>query len=355
MATISKKNWLWFSILLTVVISANFSIYNLEMMQPVPKGIVLGSLFDFIIVIPLIAYFMIIRKRYSLKYLPLIAMAGYGIAILIIPQGLLSNYSFVKYILFAGEGALILIELYIAYKLFMKIPAILKSFRMNGIEIPTFQYRLSLAINQHLPSFRITAIIASEIAIFYYSLFSWRKKPLSSSHAFTYHQKTSVITLYVMLIHTLVLESIGLHFLLHSWEPTIAIIVLILNLYTILFFLAEIQAIRLCPFIITRDHLSLQVGVMKQLIVPIAEIKNIHYYQGPDKLPKHEMKDVFDAVLADFVKEKPTIEIEFHTPQEVKLMYGFKKKVDKAHLRPDEPQKFFETLTARMNQKILQQ
>ena len=27
------------------------------------------------------------------------------------------------------------------------------------------------------------------------------------------------------------------------------------------------------------------------------------------------------------MKEKPTFEIEFNTPQEVKLMYGFKKKV----------------------------
>ena len=46
--------------------------------------------------------------------------------------------------------------------------------------------------------------------------------------------------------------------------------------------------------------------------------------------------------LTDFIKEKPTFEIQFKTPQEVKLMYGFKKKVTKAHLRPDEPQKFYD-------------
>ena len=74
----------------------------------------LGSLFDFIITIPLIVYFFIIRKRYSIKYLLIVAIAGYGLASLIIPKDLLSSYSFVKYILFACEGVfIILVELYI--------------------------------------------------------------------------------------------------------------------------------------------------------------------------------------------------------------------------------------------------
>ncbi|MFX3623233.1 MAG: hypothetical protein ACE3JP_04090 [Ectobacillus sp.] len=58
---------------------------------------------------------------------------------------------------------------------------------------------------------------------------------------------------------------------------------------------------------------------------------------------------MFDGVLADFAKEKPLFEIEFHTPQEAKLMYGFTKKVTKAHLRPDDPQRFYEAVMARMD------
>jgi len=105
MLTVSKIKWLWFGLLLSLVVSSNILIYRLKWEAPLPTGVVLGSLFDFLITIPLLVYFFIIRKRFSLKYLLPVMIAGYGAAVLIIPQGYLSGYSFVKYILFAGEGA----------------------------------------------------------------------------------------------------------------------------------------------------------------------------------------------------------------------------------------------------------
>lgn len=351
MVALTKKKWVWFVCLLTLVIASNILLYQLDMMQPLSKEVALGSLLDFLIVIPLITYFFIIRKRYSLKYLLLVMLAGYGTALLIIPQGYLASYSFVKYILFAGEGTLFLVELYIVFKLITKMPAIMKSYRSNTVEISTFSYRLEQAFTRHLKPSRFLEMITSELTMLFYSFFSWRKKPLQGVHVFTSHKKTSAIALYVMLIHALVLESIGFHFLLHSWNEIVAIIALVLNVYTLLIFLAEIQAIRLSPFIITNQHLYLQVGIMKQLMIPLKEIKSIHYYQGPEKLSKEEEKTVFDACMPDFMREKPTIEIELSTPQEAKMMYGFKKIVTKVHLRPDEPQMFFEALKTKIAEK----
>ncbi|GED17842.1 hypothetical protein [Aneurinibacillus migulanus] len=88
---------------------------------------------------------------------------------------------------------------------------------------------------------------------------------------------------------------------------------------------------------------------MKQLTIPLEDIKSIHYYPGPEKLSKDEKQCTFDVVLANFIKEKPTFEVEFYTPKEVKLIYRFKKKVVEVHLRPDEPQKFYDTLTAKLD------
>lgn len=351
MVALSKTRWMWFISLLTLVVGSNILLYQLDMMQPLSKEVALGSLVDFLIVVPLITYFFIIRKRYSLKYLLLVLLAGYGTAWLIIPQGYLASYSFVKYILFAGEGALFLLESYIVFKLMTKMPAIIKFYQSNSVEFSTFPYRLEQAFTRYLKPNRFLEIISSEITMFYYSLFSWRKKPLQSGLVFTSHKKTSAIAVYVMLIHALILESVGFHFLLHSWNEIVAIIALVLNLYTLLIFLAEIQAIRLTPFIITNQHLYLQVGIMKQLIVPIEEIKSIHYYEGPEKLSKEEEKIVFDACMPDFMREKPAIEIELYSPQETKMMYGFKKKVTKVHLRPDEPHMFFETLKTKIEKQ----
>ena len=44
---------------------------------------------------------------------------------------------------------------------------------------------------------------------------------------------------------------------------------------------------------------------MKRLKVSLQDIKSIHAYEGPEKLSREEEKEVFDAVLADFMKEQP--------------------------------------------------
>lgn len=349
MSFLRNRNLIWFISLLTMVIGSNVLLYRLELMQPLPNTIALATLLDFMMIIPLITYFFIIRKRYSLKYLILVGFAGYGASMLIIPQGYLGSYSFVRYILLAGEGAFFLLELYIVFKLVTKLPVIFKYYKQKQSDIPAFPYRMEQALTHHVKTNRFIEIVSSEMSMFYYSFFSWRKKQIIDGHVYTFHKKTSAVALHLMLIHALVLESVGLHFFLHNWSPTIAFIVLILNGYTVLLFLAEIQAIRLVPFMITDQSLYLQVGIMKRLTVPLKEIKSVHYYQGPEKVSKEVSKQFFDAVLSDFVKEKPAIEIEFHSPQEVKKMYGLKQKVRFAHLSPDEPQKFLDTLNAKRN------
>lgn len=92
----------------------------------------------------------------------------------------------------------------------------------------------------------------------------------------------------------------------------------------------------------------MQVGIRKKLVVPYEEIKEITYYEGPEELTKEESEMVFDAVLTDFMKEKPIFEIELNHPIEVDLMYGFKKKVTKVHLSPDEPEKFYQMLVKKI-------
>jgi membrane protein YdbS with pleckstrin-like domain len=349
MSIVQNRKLIWFFGLLTLIIGSNFLLYRLEIMQPLPHDIAVATLLDFMIIIPLITYFFIIRKRYSLKYLLLVGFAGYGAAILIIPQGYLGSYSFVRYILLAGEGAFFLLELYIVFKLVTKLPAIFKHYKQRQSDIPAFPHRMEQVLTHHVKPNRFIEIVSSEMSMFYYGFFSWRKKQIFHDNVFSFHKKTSAVALNLMLIHALVLESVGLHFFLHNWSPTIAYIALILNGYTVVLFSAEIQAIRLVPFMITDQSLYLQVGIMKRLTVPLKEIKSVRYYQGPEKVSKEVSKQLFDAVLSDFVKEKPAIEIEFYSPLEVKKMYGLKQRVLFVHLSPDEPQKFLEMLNAKRN------
>ncbi len=351
MSMATRRNWILYSCLLLLIIATNTILYRTSIAEPLPDGIVLATLFDCIIVIPLLTYFFILRKRYSLKYIIPVALAGYGVALLIVPNGLLSSFSFIKYILFAGEGVFLLLELYIVFKLVTKFPSIIKEVILRRSEIPTFSYRFEQVVKGKIKPSRFLDVIISEMIMFYYSFFAWNKKVPSETNdttMFTYHKKTSAVAFSLMLIHALILESVGFHFLLHSWNEMISYILLVLNLYTLIFLLADIQAIRLSPFILTNKLLYFQVGIRMKLVISYDEIKGITYYEGPEKLSKEESKTVLDAVVTDFMKEKPIFEIELYHPQEVNLMYGFKKSVTKIHLSPDEPEKFYQMLVKKI-------
>lgn len=61
-ATISRRRaGVWFGIVSLIVLS-NYLLYALPIVPAAPKEVVLGSLLDFMFVIPVITYFFIIRK-----------------------------------------------------------------------------------------------------------------------------------------------------------------------------------------------------------------------------------------------------------------------------------------------------
>lgn len=67
-----------------------------------------------------------------------------------------------------------------------------------------------------------------------------------------------------MLIHGIVIETIGIHWWLHEKSMLLSILLLILNVYSVIFFMADIQAVRLNPVYATHDKLYLSLGLMKR-------------------------------------------------------------------------------------------
>jgi hypothetical protein len=343
---LKKRNLVLWVSLTTIVALANYALYRLPIYNPIPNGVVLGSLFDFLIVIPLITYFLIIRKRYSLKHMGLAIIAGYGAAYLIIPNAQIQQYAFVPYIILISEGLFILLELYIFYKILTKLPKLIREYKNLSQENSLFLYNLRMSLDKNLLNQKVLQVFLSEFAIFYYSLFSWTKKvKVSNGQPFTYHKKTSVMSVYIMLIHAIVIESVGFHYLLHGWNELVTYIVLFLNMYTVLYFLGEINATRLTPFILSDKKLYLQTGLSKSMEVPLNLIKEFKYYDGPEKFTRKELATLFDARVIDFITEKPTFEIMLKEPLTLNLLYGIQRKVDRIVLNVDEPSNFYEQLT----------
>ncbi|NMD69213.1 hypothetical protein HHO41_02850 [Bacillus sp. DNRA2] len=350
--SIKRPKFILYFGLLALILLSNFFLYRMPFMQPLPNGAVLGSIFDFMFMIPLLTYLFIIRKRFSLKYIGLVILAGYGAASFIIPNQHLQQYPFIHYIVAISEGSFVILELYIFYKVLTKLPALIREYRNIRLQNSFFQYNLRMAIDRHLINLPMFHVFLSELSIFYYSLFSWRTKVTAvSGHNFTYHKKTSTIAVYILLIHATVLESVGFHYLLHSWNVIAAYVLLFINVYGVLYFLGEIQATRLTPFYLTDHSLYLQVGLSKSIEVPLDKIKCIKQYDGPEKISRKDAKNIFDARPADFMMEKPMFEIQLFQPRMVRLMYGLKSSADRIILNVDEPNLFLKELNKAIKKK----
>lgn len=342
----SKPKWAIFLSIIVLILGANYSIYHYTFFEPFDEKIVVASLIDFIIVIPILTYFFIIRKNYSIKALGIPLLAGYAAAYYIIPQEYLQSFNKLTWIIIGIEGLILTVELFFLYKILKHLPQVTKDFKNRSKEGYYFIENMSDCLKSIFEVSALSKIWTTESSIYYYALFCFRKKIThAESMQFSYHKKTSAIALNIMLIHAIVIETVGVHYLLHKINPIISYITLLLNIYTVLLFIAEIQSTRLTPIQIRNKELIIQIGIMKRITISLENIAKLEYYNGPEKFSNKEQKHIFDARVNDFFQGKPMFDIYLKETSEANLLYGFTKKVNRIVLSVDEPERFYQILS----------
>ncbi|PFJ61456.1 hypothetical protein [Bacillus thuringiensis] len=341
-----RRKGIWIG-LVSLIMLSNYLLYALPIVPAAPKEVVLGSLLDCMFVIPIITYFFIIRKRYSLTYIVPVVIAGYIFARFIIPSDYLQDFSYVSYIIVAGEIAFVCLELFLLYKIVRKLPTIIKKYKEYKSEYSSFSYAIDAAFDATMKRNKLIDIIVTECKLIYYAFLSWREKVPEGEYVYSYHKKTGAIGVYIMIIHATLIESIGFHYLLHQWNPVIAWILLILNVYAMIYFIAEIQAMRKNPLIVTEEQVIIQIRLGKKIVIPFTQIDNIAFYKD-ELLTAKEGKQVLDATVMEFIKEPATFEITLKEPVKAQLLYGLSKTVSRVHLNVDEERKFYDAVKEKL-------
>ncbi|MQR97560.1 hypothetical protein [Fictibacillus phosphorivorans] len=339
--------WMPFLFLSFLVIGSNVVLYQANYFQPIPTSVLIGSMFDFLLVIPLLTYYFIIRKRYSWKLTLLVALVSYAFASWIIPDDLMKSVSYIPKALLLLEAGFISIELYLLFIVFKKFPKVKKTYSELDDEIP-FLLRIKQAVNVHFTRSRLIDSLISEITMFYYAFFSWRRAPMINEQTFTYHKNTSYVALQLMLVHALIIESVGLHYFFSQWNHTVSLILLFINIYSILFLIGQMQAVKKVPLIVTERSLILNIGFIKSLDLPFKYIQEWKTYEGPDELSAAERKFTFEARVSDFIAEKPNIELLLKKPVRSEIIYGFKKNVTRVVIKVDHPAELMRLIEKRM-------
>ncbi|XXM72161.1 hypothetical protein ACQ0QQ_21235 [Lysinibacillus sphaericus] len=301
------------------------------MMIELQNGIIFGSFLDMAVVAPLLVY---AAFRVSKKQIIGFMIAALVLARFFIPAEFFAPYAILLYAGVGFEALLFLAELSLIGYLLWKIPQVLAEMRKSG-EAPVFS--MLPAAEKTVGSHPLNKILVSEALMFHYLLFSWRRQAPAHDGCVTMHKKTSSLAMNIMVIHAIVIESIGIHWWLHSKWPLLSIVLMVLNIYGVFFFLAEINVMRQNPLEIKNRKLYVTQGLLQRIAVPLAAIEKCDWKGDPEK-------DTLIFMYRDFEQTEPQVVLHFKEPLEATLFMGRMKLVSSIALRVDDPEKLKQLL-----------
>ncbi|MFT4415851.1 hypothetical protein ACLM5H_18485 [Fredinandcohnia humi] len=345
-ATKSKKSIYIFALLAAAILSTNYMVMSYQIIAPVTDMMIIATLFDLTIVLPLFFYILVVRNRFSLITLLPVTIAGFWYAYFIVPHHDLAVFNYVKYGIYVIEGLFILIELALAIFLLRKIPTLIKNFRHRK-EID-FYYPTILrnSFNETFGQKKFSNILVFDFSIFYYGFFVWKKKWVHREYIqdFTIHTNTGYFGVFIMLVHAMLIEVIGVHFLIAQWSTIAAWIFTAFDIYALLWIIADYHAVRLSPIVINDGRLFAQVGVRRSIEVDLDNIKSIQPTSTDKKIRRTE-KNSFAITLPNFFEEDPQFEIELNEPTIAYLPFGIERDITKLYVTVDDKQKFYQYLS----------
>ncbi|NEW02576.1 beta-carotene 15,15'-monooxygenase [Bacillus megaterium] len=323
--------------LLLLVISSNYVLYHssfgLQSLSANLTGVVVGSILDLSLVAPLL--FLAWQRKFSVKYFIVLMATGLIAARFIIPSEYLASFQSVMWLGVGIEGVLILFELSLLFMLVKNVPPILR--RIKSSSLPLL-FSFSRAVNEKFPKQTFIHILCSEMLMFYYAFGTWKKQQSTEGNTFTLYKRSSFITFQIMIIHGIVIETLGLHWLLHNTSIILSIVLLILNIYSIVFFLGDIQALRLNPLRVDDDHLYISFGLAKRMELPFRDIAEI--VEDAHILEQKIPNTTIEFIARDFETVHPDLLLILKSPIEATLFMGIKKKYQQVAIRVDDPHAF---------------
>lgn len=316
-----------FFILMYVVQSAAF------LTQPNLMG--LAVTLDVVVVLPLI-YWALVRPTTipQTTVLPILFL-GVLVGSNLLPESQQTYLNLVKH------GVLPLVELFVVGWIGYKTYRIVRQYRAANQQHTDVFSTLKAVCNQ-LTTGRPAALMATELAVLYYGLFSW-KKPIVQVPHFSYHKRSGVTTLLGAVIFMLLIETFVVHLLLMRWNVAVAWVVFGLSAYGGLQLLAIAKSIAQRPILLDADHLRLRYGIAGELEVPLEAIKTVERYHPYQQ----KAEGIPQFTLAEGL-EQPNLRMHLSQPQTWHKLYGGTQTVDAILFTVDDPDAFLAILQARL-------
>ncbi|MGV3630768.1 MAG: hypothetical protein ACO1O6_06165 [Bacteroidota bacterium] len=330
MKTLFLKRQFWAFFLPLLIIGFCVSLAGSELFSSEKQIFSQAITCDLLLTSPIL-YFLLIRKT-SIPRMTVVPVfiAGLWIASAILPEEQRGIADLLKL------WFLPLLEIALLVLVIFKVRKAVRSYKLQKASAD-FCTALKTSCAGVLPS-KAAAILASEIALFYYAFFSWKShKP--SGIAFSYHRKTPLVALFVMLLIAIPVETYVVHILVARVSEFGAWILSVLSLYSIVLVLGLLKSILRRPIVIRDDCLVLRCGILAEAELSREEILSVEpidvsFGPGPGNRSMPFLGEMMSPNFVLCLKEEKTLQ----------GLYGTGKKFRKLAFYVDEKSDFQEQI-----------
>jgi hypothetical protein len=284
-----------------------------------PDVVAAAVLLDLTIVVPLLFIVLVARgarKWVGITPVVLASLVGAG---LVLPVSYRAALPVLRLLVLPAELATVAFV----------VQRVRRGFRDLGTEGDVVD-RLDRALSAAVPYPRLARVLAYEISVLYFGIFSWRDRPEAfRGRAFSYHRAGSYGAIVFALMIVSACEIVGAHLAVSHASPAAAWLLTVLGLYGVVWLLGDYQASRLRPLVIGPDVLLVRLGLRWHLPIPHSDIAAVLPITNPT--PSKRRPGHLHAALLT----RPQLVIKLRRPLLAQGPYGITKSVTTVSLAAD--------------------
>jgi hypothetical protein len=283
-------------------------------------AVAFGCAFDVAVTVPALYYWLVVRAG----VLPAASMIPLCLMALLRATFVAPGVAWARPAL--GAGAELAVTTYLVVR-------VRRGLRAAAGETDIVE-RLTLAARELLGVPGAAAIVASELAVLWYALGPWGRKPHIPERArpFTIHQQTITAALFWALAGLSAVEAIVVHVVLRHWSRGLAWSITGLSGYATVWMVAVARSLALRPILLSDGELTVRCGILWSLRVPRSEIARVR---------RGEADGLFHLPPAS----QANVVLEFLRPVTARSLYGLKRQVNGVALALDDPEGFLSANT----------
>jgi len=325
--SLSPRAWIaLFVVLAAATIVAEAIVVQLAAFGQNPGLLSFAVTFDLTVGIPLAYYLIISRKLHVTPASALVVfLACTGLAGLILPAAHQGYLRLVEKALILTEGGLLVYGV-------VQLRKIVRAYRDAAQHRADCRLNLREALAGIISAPVVLGIVVNEISTVRYGLLFWLggQEVLPEQKSFTTHKESGYVAVWAVLLFVLVIETVGLHFLLLQWSPVAAFVSTGLSIYSLVFFVADLASMVKRPIVLHNGQLLFRIGIRWNATIVREDIERLTPIRDFDKAKERD-------TLLCAPGNAPNLLLELHRPVTVTGFFGIRRQTQRIAFHADDP------------------